>query len=94
MTRSSSLVAPTTASAERVNPVYETYSVGDHIDEVKEAIDLGCESCAGRSIDATRLQHAEKFVRDQLEWLHEEGAIFDGANVDGASFDEKSRPKL
>jgi len=69
----SSLVALAAASAERVNPVYETYWAGDHIDEVKEAIELGWQSCAGKTLDATRLQHVAKFVRDHLDWLHEEG---------------------
>ena len=67
------LTAVAAACAERVNPVYEKYWVGDHVREVREAIDYAWECCAGAAPDPVRAQHLEDFVRDQVEFLNEEG---------------------
>jgi hypothetical protein len=67
------LVALTAACAERANPVYENYWVGDHLREVREAIDVAWTLCAGTAPDPIRLKKLVSFVRDHVEFLNEEG---------------------
>src|SRR5215216_7182904 len=75
------LIALAAACAERANPVYEKYWVGDHLAEVREAIDLAWEYCAGTTPDLARLKRLEEFVRDHVEFLNEEGITILASSV-------------
>jgi len=67
------LIALTAACAERANPVYEKYWVGDHLREVREAIDVAWALLAGTTPDPARLKKLDSIVRDHVEFLNEEG---------------------
>jgi len=77
----SALIALTVACAERVNPVYEKYWVGDHLREVRETIGVGWANCAGKAPDPAQLQRLEELVRDHVEFLNEEGITILASSV-------------
>lgn len=68
-----SLIALAAACAERANPVYDKYWVGDHLPEVREAIEEAWALCAGTTPDPARLKKLESLVRDHAEFLNEQG---------------------
>lgn len=67
------LTAIACATAERVNPVYEKYWVGSHLVEVRQAIDLGWQVCAGATPQPGLRERMAEFIEDLVEYLYEEG---------------------
>ena len=57
------------------------YWVGDHLHEVRAAIDVAWEYCAGATPDPARPQRLEGPVRDHVEFLNEEGITILASSV-------------
>lgn len=60
------------AAAERANPVYEKHWVGDHITQVREAIDWAWSQVAGAPPDPARVAVLDDAVQDQVTYFGEE----------------------